>query len=400
MTGKLKSLFLLLLSAVLLGACSDNDNPAPTPPPAPDPDGGKEEVVAKTHTVLLYMMGNNGLEKYMDTNLSKVKSVTDQIPEHGRLVVFYDRGNYTHLTELYVEEETGRVKQRLIDEYPPERTSSVDPAFMEKVMRKTVETFPSDTYGLILSSHGGGWVPSEVFDLYLTDRGLGTRFFGQDGYDCMEVPDLAKVLGKFRFDYVIFDACYMSSVEALYELRNVTPHIIASVTAVMGAGFPYKEMMPLLYTPDHGLKETCEAFMEFYKDLSGTISLIDCSKLDALAEQMSRVIAAGRTPQSTDGIQAYDGFKSHLYYDLEQYVEALTADKALRADFKKALDEAIPYTRHTPTIYVDYVAGGSDDHYIDLPRSCGVSCHIEQADFPETHEAFLHTAWAKRVGSK
>lgn len=387
-----KYIFICLLSVLFLGACSDEEQD-------PQQTGGDEGRV-KTHTVVLYMMGNNGLEKYMDTNLSRVKSVVDQIPEHGHLVVFYDRGNYTNLTELYVDETTGRVKQRIIDEYVPNRTSSVDPQFMEQVFNKVVTEFPSETYGLIFSSHGGGWVPSDIFDLYLTERGRGTRFFGQDGYECMEIPDLASVLGKFNFEYIIFDACFMASVEAIYDLRETTDHIIASVTAVMGAGFPYRQMIPLLYQNDHGLKQICEEFMKFYKGQSGAISLIDCRNMEALAEQMSRVVANGSEPASVENIQAYEGFRSHIYFDLEQYVEALTSDKKLRADFKKALDKVVTYTSHTEKIYTDYVAEGVEDHYIDLPRSCGMNCHIEQADFPETHEAFLKTAWAKRIGCR
>ena len=362
----------------------------------------KEDKVL-THTVLLYMMGNNGLEKYMDNNLSKIKSVAGQIPEHGRLVVFYDRGNYTNLTEIYRDKESGRVKQRIIKEYVPDKTSSVDPAFMEGVLNEVVKAFPSDTYGLIFSSHGGGWVPSKIFDLYLTDRGrgstVGSRFFGQDAQDCMEIPDLADVLSKFKFEYIIFDACFMASVEALYDLRYTTKTIIASVAAIMGAGFPYKEVIPLLYTEDHSLKQICEAFMNFYKDLSGTIALVDCKNLDGLAEQMRKIVAAGKEPESVKGIQAYEGFKSHLYFDFEQYVEALTQDEGLLSDFRDALHKAVPYTGHTPTVYTDYVVRGETNHFLPLPRSCGLSCHIEQADFPETHEAFLKTSWAKKIGS-
>ena len=356
-----------------------------------------------THTVLLYMMGNNGLEKYMDNNLSKIKSVAGQIPEHGRLVVFYDRGNYTNLTEIYRDEATGRVKQRIVKEYAPDKTSSVDPVFMEGVFQEVMDQFPSDTYGLVFSSHGGGWVPSSIFDLYLTDRGRSTvqpLYFGQDGRDCMEIPDLAKVLSNFHFDYIIFDACFMASVEALYDLRETTPAIVASVAAIMGAGFPYKEVLPLLYTEDHSLKQICEAFMDFYKDLSGTISLIDTQYLESLAEQMKRVIAVGTEPSSVEHIQAYEGFRSHLYFDLEQYVESLTADAAILADFRAALHRAVPYTSHTPLVYTDYVVHGETNHFLPLPRSSGLSCHINQAAFPETHTAYLETNWAKKVGSK
>lgn len=358
---------------------------------------------ALSHTVLLYMMGNNGLEKYMDNNLSKVKSVANQIPENGRLAVFYDRGNYTNLTEIYRDEETGHVKQRMIKEFVPDKTSSVNPDFMEDIMNEVMKNFKTDTYGLIMSSHGGGWVPSDIFDLYLTERGLGsnvnsTRFFGQDGRDCMEIPDLKNVLSKFNFDYIIFDACFMASVEALYELRSTTDHIIASAAEIMGAGFPYKEVIPMLYTEDHSLKQICESFMDFYKDQSGTIALVDCKAMDNLADAMSKVVEVGKEPNSVSDIQAYEGFKSHLYFDFEQYVEALTDNQDVLNNFRQALNQAVVYKGHTSTVYTAYIVKGETNHYLPLSRSCGLTCHINQADFPETHKEYLKTSWAKRIG--
>lgn len=55
----------------------------------------------------------------------------------------------------------------------------------------------------------------------------------------------------------------------------------------------------------------------------------------------------------------------------------------------------VSYTGLTPTVYTDYVVRGETNHYLPLPRSCGLNGHIEQADFPETHEAFLQTSWGQ-----
>ena len=49
-----------------------------------------------------------------------------------------------------------------------------------------------------------------------------------------------------RMEDIIFDACFMSSVEALYDLRSVAPYIVAAPAAVMSGGFPYSTMVPLL----------------------------------------------------------------------------------------------------------------------------------------------------------
>lgn len=383
--------FFFAAAVALFSGCSDDD---------PVPDAGKP---AQNHTLIIYMMGDCGLETFMDSNLSKIMTVIDRVPEGCHVALYYDRGNYARLTELVVEE--GMTKQRLIRSYVPAKTSSVDPEFMAGVLDEVRREFASESYGLILSSHGGGWVPSAEFDRYMADmqgkslsgEGMRPSFFGQDGYDCMEIADLAGALGGFRFDYILFDACFMSSIEALYDLRGVADRIIASPAEVLGAGFPYTEILPLLFREDHGLVQSCREFMDFFRSSSGTIALVDCSKLEPLAQAVGELLASaqGRLADATK-IQAYEGFTTHLYFDLEQYAEALTSDEALLARFRAALREAVVYTDHTPTFYTDYGVAGN----VPLPRSCGVTCHVEQAADPQIHAAFLETAWAKAIGAK
>ena len=49
----------------------------------------------------------------------------------------------------------------------------------------------------------------------------------------MEIDDLAKGLPDDLFDFILFDACYMASVECTYELRNKAEYILASPTETM-----------------------------------------------------------------------------------------------------------------------------------------------------------------------
>lgn len=352
------------------------------------------------HALIVFMQGDNGLETFMDTNLQRIVTAYYDLPENSQVVLFYDRGNYTRLTSLYMDD--GMVKQRLIKEYSTS-VSTVDPNFMKEVFELIREEVSADSYGLILSSHGGGWVPSKIYDLYLfydwdsmATRSLTSTplFYGQDGYDCMELPDLAEAISTFHYDYILFDACFMASVEGLYDLRHSADYLIASSAEVLGDGFPYQTIIPLLFRPDHGLRRSCESFMELYEGRSGTISLVESAKLDALAAAMRKVVAANDGTIDVKQIQSYEGFPIHLYYDLEQHVEQMTDDETLRAEFRAALTAAVPFTDHTPTFF----SSAYKEMTIDLPRSCGLTCHVEREEFPETHAAYLETAWAKAIG--
>lgn len=355
----------------------------------------------RSHTLIVYMMGNNGLEKFMDNNLNKIMGVADRSPENGRIAVFYDRGNYTRLTEL-VKAEDGRIIQDVIQEFAPDNTSSVDPDFMSRIIEIAKERMPAETYGLIMSSHGGGWVPSDTYDRYLMAENetkslkRTTRFFGQDDMDCMEIPALSKALANTHYEYILFDACFMSSIEALYDMRKNTNYIIASSAEVLGTGFPYQEIIPLLFRSNHGLEESCESFMKLYRKSSGTISLIDCKELENLAARMKDINAVAGSVSDISQIQHYDGFKTHIFFDLEQYASAISPDKNLTEAFLNALRRAVPYTDHSPTFYTEC----GKPQTIDLPESCGLTCHIEQTADPEIHKEFLNTGWAKDTGAR
>ena len=391
----LNSVVLLMTAIIFIVGCSPEE-PAPKPP---TPDEQQPQPLTESHTLMIIMQGNNGLAEFMDSNLQRIITAYYDVPtDVGRILIFYDRGNYTRLTELYMDD--GMAKQRLIEEYPTS-TSTVDKEFLAGVINRMKEVAPADSYGLIMSSHGGGWVPADLYDVYLLgeDSRAAARplFYGQDDYDCMEIPDLVDALDQTRFKYIIFDACFMGNVEGLYDMRNAADYIIASPTEILGAGFPYESFIPMLFErTDHKLKEVCEAYMDFYADSSGTISLIDCSKMDALAEAMRSVYAEAKSVDVSQ-VQAYDDFPYHLYFDLGHYVMNVATESTLKK-FNTALDDVVVYKGHTQTFFT---VTGDEDAYIPINHYSGLSCYILQTDdCPNTAAAWRDTAWAKAVGAE
>ena len=395
----MKSYKALLLAfaaiAMQFAVACNNDEPQPTPQPEP-PTPELPQPLTESHTLTIFMQGNNGLAEFMDSNLQRILTSYYDMPEGDfRVFIFYDRGNYTRLTELYMND--GMAKQRLVEEYDTS-ASTVDKEFVRGVLAKVKEEAPADSYGLILSSHGGGWVPADLYDVYLL--GEGTRsdapearplFYGQDDYDCMEITDLVDALSDTHYEYIIFDACLMGNVEALYDLRNSADYIVASAAEVLGAGFPYETMIPMLFEyDDHSLKAICEEYMEYYKESSGTVALIDCKQLEPLAEAM-RAVMAEIGEVDVDSVQAYDAFEYHLFFDLLHYVELGVENSSA---FEKALDDVVLYSGHT-----DYIetATGKDVETYTIDRSCGLSCYIPQEACPATAAAWRETAWAKVV---
>jgi hypothetical protein len=64
----------------------------------------------------------------------------------------------------------------------------------------------------------------------------------------MELADFANAI-PYKLDFIIFDACFMGSVEVCYELKDKAEYIVASPTEILSPGFVYSSMMQHLFKP-------------------------------------------------------------------------------------------------------------------------------------------------------
>lgn len=61
----------------------------------------------------------------------------------------------------------------------------------------------------------------------------------------MDIRELAERCVLFIM-ILVFDTCFMSSIEVLYEMRNSFDYIVSSPTEVLATGFPYKKKVSYL----------------------------------------------------------------------------------------------------------------------------------------------------------
>jgi hypothetical protein len=116
-----------------------------------------------------------------------------------------------------------------------------------------------------------------------------TRYFGGLTRKFQtDVSTLARGItgAGIKMGYILFDDCYMSSVEVAYELKEATRFLIASTSEMMAYGMPYATVGEfLLGSPDYG--SLCEGFYDFYSTYEimpcGTLAVTDCSELDNMA---------------------------------------------------------------------------------------------------------------------
>lgn len=408
MNTKLKiSLCLWLLLPFILSCCE---------PAAP---------AKETHrTVLVYMVADNNLNSFAVQNINSMKQNLDaDAMETGRLLVFYvpPYAETQQLLEIKINTSTGQGDTLLLHEYNFDNT--LEKNAMQQVIRDVKRLAPANVYSLVLWSHAMGWHPStsaldpgsinppalrSAEEKIKDDELIG--WFGQDGYYHMEIPALASALEGQGLEFLLFDACFTASVEMLYDLRHSADYLIGSPAEVMGSGYPYKDFVRLVFSEDLSTealcRQLCQAFMTAYRANTGYPSastvLVKLSEMDSLAACARAIFEADPIPVSNIGLEAvqyYELMNPHLFYDLDNYLAAISRYPLFYNAFKDQLNRTVLYKDCTDQIYSAYNLSG----WFDVSSYSGLSAYIPRYDLPynqiiNLNQAYFQTAWAQATG--
>ncbi len=359
-------------------------------------------------TTIMYFMGTSLSSYYNYYNLPAVRTAVKNgaLGSKGRLFVFIPSSSYeATLYEIYATNSGGYDTQTIATYSDMSPKQSLKYSRLSEVIT-TVQDFASaSTYNLILSGHGTGWVlqthpyltttMSTYINNSIWDKEEGaemTRFMGSSSDGYMEISELRAGLESTntKFGYLLFDMCFMSNIETLYELRNACDNIVASPAEVMGVGFPYSTVIPELFENDgasYDLNGACYAFYRYYYTTtssynSGTVAWCVTSYLEELALSVKAINTYGVNDVDINDLQCYERMSSHVFCDLKNYVEEACKDSDLYDNFEQALDNAFPPDSryHTASFY-SALSGASGWTTIDSDNYCGVSTSDSSTKF-------------------
>ena len=226
---------------------------------------------------------------------------------------------------------------------------------LASLIQKMTAIAPADQYAMIVGGHGEGWLP------ITTSTSVSTRYFGGSKAQYqMTVSDFAKGLSAagIHLQFLLFDDCYLSCIENVYDLRHTTDWLIASTSEIMAKGMPYDLILPYLLQaqPDYGSAiEQFHAFYQSYSKPYGTIAVTDCSMADSMADMMRTVNTAHTFDTSLlSGLQDLDvaHWMPTVYFDFGDYVQQLCgSDTTTYNAFLTLLHQMVPYKATTDRIY-------------------------------------------------
>ena len=363
-------------------------------------------------TIIFYCLGT-GLSIYFDWNVkAMLDALKGNIQGASRVVVFMQSS--TTDGALY-ELRYDAVNKIAVKEKVKDVTLKVPytAALLQEILADAIEYAPAERYAMIVGSHGWGWLfdeePEAVKQVMLNmglsadklwkrrEDALVTRMIGDNAetqYDIAEIVEAVKG-NDICFDYILFDACFMSNVEAVYEMRDITRNIVASPCEVLGAGFPYTKILPLLLKDEgtsYDLDAVCRTYVDHYRNEStpsACVAHIVTDELEALAERMKAVNSANRKPGfDLTTVQPYEGLLNSAFHDLEDFVIKSCADTEVVEAFKAQLARCVLSRYHTDSFYSVF---GSTP-MIPIEHYSGISTSADVVDYAL---AWSRTEWYK-----
>lgn len=370
--------------------------------------GNRQPVSISRDVLLIYSAGYNSLSEDLQANIDTLMG--NWLPTAGvkdDIVLVYTHspkryGNYSTPTSPYLirisEGPDGQAVADTLITYP-EGSISSSAEQLNQVLNDTRDLFPARYYSMVFLSHATGYLPAGFYgrsDKYIYDgsrmmaRGAKSSPVPVPYVEIEQDPSLPKVrsIGQmqsgsagnyvsyeidlrefaeaipFRLEYLHFDACLMGGIEVAYELRGKCAKIGISQAEVLAQGLDYSSLTThLLKGPEPDMHGICDDYYQMYDSKtdpfsrSATISLIDCDRLDMLADVCRDIFHTHRDGLSGvrwKDTQRYYRSGHHWFYDLESIIANAGATEDEMALLHEALDECVLYKAHTPSFLCEF----------------------------------------------
>lgn len=383
----------------------------------------------KAQVMILYSAGFNSLCAALEDDVNDMKSgYLPLVGSMSKAVLVYSRrlsetGRYTDRTPSYLirlsSDGWGKVISDTLKTWP-ETDEAVSASTMTDVLETVKGLYPHASYGMVFSSHGSGWLPSGYYSTgkitagtaglqavpYIDPNSDGSmprvKSIGIDNITSrntyeMEIDTFAQAL-PMKFDYIIIDACLMGGIEVAYALKDKCDKLVFSQAEVLEDGLcdyttlTQRVLKPVV--PD--LYNLCEDSYRHYKNQddpiyrSLTISMIDCTRLDGLAESCKSLFSKYRNQISlvnAANVQGYFRARKHWFYDLTDILRQSGVPEADMTDYNKAMSDCVLYNAATDT-FINF----------DIRTHCGLSMYLPADGNSELDEFYKTLSWNKASG--
>lgn len=415
----MKRLFapILLLIVTALSACNSDDSSS----------SSDDDPQPSRHTTIIYISGQNslGYKNYTAMDSAEIARGAQRLTNTSDNILLYiDDASKPRIYRLS-KSTNGRAYIQKVMQYSTDLNSSAT-STLQGVMEFAKKNYPSQSYGLVLWSHGSNWVPDITSfddetkrsgtDATLQSFGIDVGPDGDLSEDTnaqgllgqqMEIDSIAVAIERsgVHLTYLFFDACMMQSIEVAYSLRNVTDYIIGSPATTSAYGIYYYDMIPGgLFAAPFTLDSIKKMVDTYYYDVNENpatkvlypnqgcvMSVIKTSELENLAAATSSVLSKAISNRSSPDMS---NVCNYVYYEYTAYPHAYDmgcAMKALLPDadyqtWRQQLDKAVPYKVGTSSFFYCYMFSRIYTRKLDEENFSAISMFVPQSIYTQNYQ--------------
>lgn len=400
---KYTTIILLFIALFSTLGCSNDSEFEPITP-------GTDSI--KEKTLIFYLAGEEfKISNWIADNMHRIcNNMSGNVdPQKVNVLAYVDLysrvGTIPATPRLYEIKYSKQLKcgdTLCVKEY--EERNSLSVSNLNSFFKMVRDKYPAETYSLVWGSHGSGWFPNPNMT-----KG---RALGPDGTTFIEFDEFAQAIPEnMKFDYIIFDACFMAQTEIVMQLRDKVDYILAAPTEIPIEGFPYAEIDLMCNAKgSNDYKVICQKFHEQYtKTGTGhTVSLINCSAIENVAKSFKAIIDSCTDEAilrfDINDVQYFDGAQYCFNYticcfdlldmatklldtpgnqDIENKTELLT-------QLQNDINELIEYEAHSR--YVNF------QNHFEIKNCCGISCYWPSPEVPIANSYYYNYDWCKASG--
>lgn len=186
-------------------------------------------------TILVYMAADNGLNNAALEDINEMEKAV--FSDDINVIVQIDNNasnvNSGAFRYKIKHDATDAIGSTLIS--PLGEIDSGDYATLRNFIDWGFSTYPAERQALVIWSHGSGWY--NFYNQFCPDY---------ESQSAINIPagDLRNALaGLSGLDILILDACYMQTMEVLFEIGNSFRYVIGSEDEICADGFPYDDIL-------------------------------------------------------------------------------------------------------------------------------------------------------------
>ena len=366
------------------------------------------EDVAPRRTVLVYMAAENSLSSAATGDVNEMLAAASSLGDDDHLIVYIDNTSLPRIYDITCGETATSMSELTAVRTYEEDMNSASAEVLQDIIEWTVSNYPADTYGLVLWSHGTGWLPSGtstsgVRKAYGVDNESNTT---SNSGSSMSIADMAAALSQGpHWLFVMSDACFMQSFEIVYELQTYADWLIASPAEIPYAGAPYTAVVPALFAADFDASAVVDNYLAAYTGC--LLSAVDCSRLSGLEALTAELLLTYEddilSADLSDVLNYfdYDSYKSMLAipdcYDPRGVLLQVATGEELSA-WETVLAEAV----YAPYMSSWYSAYPGRYLSVDASQYSGLSLFLPLDKYASLYPYFLtayrQTLWGQYVG--